>query len=133
MKELYIEAKIENLDTILNFLNEYIDDCTSKIKNQIAIVVDEIFSNICHYAYHPEVGDVSLRITVNGEIVLEFEDSGKPYNPLEIADPDITANAEDRQIGGLGIYMVKNIMDSVQYKREKQKNILVIKKSIKNS
>ena len=131
--ELLIEAKPDNLDAVLDFVNEKLElsDCPMKTQTQIAIAVEEVFVNIAHYAYNPEIGGAIIRVSVADEIVIEFEDKGKPYNPLEKADPDITASVEEREIGGLGIFMVKNIMDSVDYRREGNKNILTIKKKLK--
>jgi len=130
MNELIIEAKLENMDTVLDFVSERISDCPVKIQNQIGIAVDEIFSNIARYAYHPESGGVAVRIAVGNDITIQFEDSGIAYNPLINDNPDITLAAEEREVGGLGVFMVKNIMDSVEYRREERKNILTIKKTI---
>ena len=132
MKELIIEAKIENLDTVLDFINAELEavGCPMKMQNQIAISVEEIFVNIAHYAYNPVTGGAAIRIVVGDEILIEFEDTGTPYNLLKKEDPDITLNAQEREIGGLGIYMVKNMMDAVEYKHEDGKNILTIKKSL---
>jgi len=132
MKELAIEAKTENLRTVLEFVNAELEavDCPMKRQTQITLAVEEIFVNIAHYAYEPEVGGAVIRVTVGEEAVIEFEDGGKPYNPLEKDDPDIKASAEDRQLGGLGIFMVKNIMDAVEYRHEDNKNILLIKKAL---
>ena len=101
-----------------------------KIQNQIRIVVDEVFSNIARYAYHPEVGGATVRIAVDDDITIEFEDSGVAYDPLAKEDPDVSLSAEEREIGGLGLFLVKNLMDSVEYRREGNKNILRIKKSL---
>ena len=130
MKELNIEAKIENLETVLDFVSAELEaaDCSMKLQTQIAIVVEEIFVNIAHYAYNPETGGAVIRLAIGDEIKIEFEDSGKPYNPLENVDPDITAGAEEREIGGLGIFMVKKIMDAVEYEYKDRKNILTIRK-----
>ena len=116
VKELSIEAKIENLDTVLDFVSEQLEaaDCPMKSQTQIAIAVEEIFVNIAHYAYEPEVGGVLIRVAVGDEVMIEFEDNGKPYNPIEKDDPDITTGTEEREIGGLGIFMVKNIMGAVE-------------------
>ncbi|MDR2572033.1 MAG: ATP-binding protein [Oscillospiraceae bacterium] len=132
MKELMIEAKIEKLDVVLDFVSAELEavDCSMKLQMQITVAVEEIFVNIAHYAYDPEEGDVMIRVTVGDEVIIEFEDSGKPYNPLEKSDPDIAASLEEREIGGLGIFMVKNIMDAVDYRYEAEKNILLIKKVI---
>jgi sigma-B regulation protein RsbU (phosphoserine phosphatase) len=132
-KELKIEARPENLDAALDFVNGRLEKmrCSSKIRNQIDIAVEEILVNIAHYAYSPETGMVIIRAAVFGhEIRLEFEDRGKPYNPLEKADPDITVKAEDRPMGGLGVFMVKKTMDSVTYRYEDGKNILSLRKTI---
>ena len=138
MKELRIDAKIENLDAVLAFVEAELCECTMKQQRQIAIAVEEIFVNIAHYAYAPDTGGAVIRVrrrdtAVNGacgrgdEVVIEFEDNGKPYNPLEKRDPDITLGVEEREVGGLGIFMVKKIMDSVEYRRGGDKNILTIK------
>ena len=132
MKELKLDAVPENLDKVLVFINTELEaiDCPPKTQNQIAIAAEEVFVNIAHYAYNPEVGPARVCVSLSGgELRLVFEDSGKPYNPLEKADPDITAPADDRPIGGLGIFMVKKIMDSVEYSRKDGKNVLVIGKS----
>ena len=126
MDELIIEAKLENFDTVLDFINERISGCPMKIQNKIGIAVDEIFSNIARYAYYPGVGNVGVRIAVDSDITIEFEDSGIAYDPLSAAAPDTTLPAEEREVGGLGIFMVKNIMDSMEYRRDGGKNILAI-------
>lgn len=132
MKELLIDATLDKLDEVLGFVNKELEenDCNKKLQIQINIAVEEIFVNIAHYAYNPEVGGAAIRISVGDEVVIEFEDNGKPYNPLEKLDPDITKSAEEREAGGLGIFMVKKIMDSVEYKHVENKNILIIKKVI---
>lgn len=132
MKELMIDAKVENLDTVLDFIAAELEaaDCPMKQQTQVAIATEEIFVNIAHYAYNPAVGGVAIRVTVGDEIIIEFEDQGKPYDPLEKDDPDITTDAEEREIGGLGIYMVKSMMDAVEYRYEAGKNILVVKKTM---
>ncbi|MDR2102984.1 MAG: ATP-binding protein [Treponema sp.] len=133
-KELKIEARPENLDAVLDFVDAELGEmaCSSKILNQINVAVEEIFVNIARYAYNPETGIATVRVAVSGnEIRLEFEDAGKPYNPLQKADPDITARIEDRPIGGLGVFLVKKIIDSVEYRYyEGSKNLLTLKKII---
>lgn len=130
MDELIVEAKVENMETVLDFVNERLGGCSMKIQNQIGIVVDEVFSNIAHYAYSPEVGSVTVRIAVGDDIAIEFEDSGIAYDPLSEKTPDTTLSADEREFGGLGVFMVKNIMDSMEYRREDEKNVLTIKKKV---
>ena len=126
MDELMIDATLDNVDAVLDFINERLTDCPPKIRNRISIAVDEIFANIARYAYHPATGAATVRITVAEDVTIEFEDQGMAYNPLTAGEPDITLSVEEREIGGLGIYLVKNLMDSVEYRREDGKNILVI-------
>lgn len=130
MTELLLEAKLENMDIVLNFVEERLEGSPAKIRNQISIAVDEIFSNIARYAYHPDVGGATVRISVDDDITIEFEDSGIAYDPLSAEKPDITLPAEEREVGGLGLLMVKNLMDSVEYRRAGNKNILTIKKKL---
>ena len=128
--ELVIEATMENLGMVLGFINPFIENCSVLEQANIGIAVDEIFSNIVRYAYNPDVGGVKVRITAGDGIIIEFEDSGVAYNPLAVEAPDITLQAAEREPGGLGIFIVRNIMDSVEYRREGGKNILTIKKAV---
>ncbi|MDR3013638.1 MAG: ATP-binding protein [Chitinispirillales bacterium] len=134
MEELNRDAKTENLDAVLDFVAKKLEnvDCTIEERHQIAIAVEEIFVNIAYYAYRPETGGVTVRVVAGGggELVIEFEDSGKPYNPLEAKTPDITLGVDEREVGGLGVFMVKKLMDSVAYRRERDKNILTIRKKL---
>ncbi|MCL2216004.1 MAG: ATP-binding protein [Defluviitaleaceae bacterium] len=130
MKELHIEAKADNIDAVLDHIYSQIGNCSEMLKNQIGVAVDEIFSNVANYAYNPKVGKVLIRVSVGDDISIEFEDGGIAYDPLALETPDISLPVEDRKIGGLGVHIVKNIMDSATYRRENNKNILVIKKSI---
>ena len=129
MDELSVGAKLENIDMVQDFINARLGGCPQKIQNQIGIVVDEVFSNIARYAYDRSPGSVAVRMAVDGVITIEFEDDGIAFNPLAHDDPDISLPAEERELGGLGIFMVKKIMDSVEYRREGNKNILTIRKN----
>lgn len=135
MKELDIQAKLENLDEVMAFVDEQLEaaDCPMKAQMQIDIAVEEVFVNIAHYAYNPVVGDVIIRIKIEKDplaVELTFIDEGKPYDPLAKEDPDVTLAAEDRQIGGLGIFMVKKTMDNVDYEYNQGRNILTLKKGL---
>ena len=130
MRELTVEAKLENVEKVQDFVRSALEDCPLKIQMQIAIVVDEIFSNIARYAYEHEAGHTTVRVTIGKEIAIAFEDNGIEYNPLDKADPDVSLDVEERDIGGLGIFMVKNLMDSVAYSREGSHNVLTIRKRI---
>lgn len=135
MKELTIAATVENIGTVTEFVNEQLEalDCPMRAQMQINIAIDELFGNIAHYAYNPDVGDATVRVEVTEEplaVVITFIDGGVPYDPLKAVDPDITLSADQRQIGGLGIYMVKKSMDEITYEYKDGKNILSIKKKL---
>lgn len=135
MKELTIAATVENIDTVTDFVNEQLEayDCPMKAQLQIAVAIDELFSNIAHYAYNPDVGQATVRVEVVENplsVIITFIDNGIPYDPLKKEDPDITLSAEERDIGGLGIYMVKKTMDAVSYEYKDGCNILTIKKDL---
>lgn len=135
MKELTIDATIENIPVVTDFVSEQLEqlDCPMKVQIQISIAIDELFSNIARYAYNPTTGSATVQVEVTDDplaVVVTFIDEGKPYDPLAKADPDITLSAEEREVGGLGIYMVKKSMDDVTYEYKDGRNILKIKKSI---
>jgi len=132
MHELTIPAKTERLYEAQAFAENLMDEAgfSPRMKNSIALVIEEIFVNIAAHAYEPEEGDVKIRIELEGKksIKLEFEDEGKPYDPLEKESPDVGMTAEQRDIGGLGIFLYRSIMDEVEYKYENGKNILTLRK-----
>ena len=135
MKELTITATVENIETVTEFVNEQLEalDCPIKAQMQIDIAIDELFGNIAHYAYNPDVGDATVRVEVMENplaVVITFIDNGVPYDPLASADPDTTLSAEERTLGGLGIYMVKKTMDRVSYEYRDGQNILTIQKDL---
>lgn len=135
MKELTIAATVENIAVVTAFVDEQLEalDCPIKAQMQIDIAIDELFGNIAHYAYNPDVGEAIVRVEVLEEplsVVITFIDGGVPYDPLAAADPDTTLSAEERAIGGLGVFMVKKSMDEITYRYEGGKNILSIRKKI---
>lgn len=135
MKELTVAATLENLAPVQEFIEGELEaaGCSMKTVMQISVAVEEIYVNIAHYAYHPVVGEATIRCQVGGDplqVTIQFLDSGKPFDPLKKPDADITLSAEERDIGGLGILMVKKSMDAVDYAYENGKNILTIRKSI---
>ncbi|MBR3629133.1 MAG: ATP-binding protein [Oscillospiraceae bacterium] len=133
MYELNLDATIENLDPVIAFLDDIMEqhDVPMKAKIQLDVAAEEIYVNIAHYAYPKGPGTARIEVELpedNSQILIRFIDKGQPYNPLEKADPDITLSAEERPIGGLGIYMVKKSMDDVSYAYEDGCNILTIVK-----
>lgn len=134
-KELSIEAKVDHLESVLAFVDGELEQiaCPMKQQMQIDIAVEELYVNIAHYAYAPETGMVTLRVETTetpASVAITFTDQGRPYNPLAKADPDVALSADERQIGGLGIFMVKKSMDEMDYEYRDGRNILTIRKHI---
>ncbi len=133
--ELELTATDENLEMVLNFINAHLEaaGCKPRKMQEVDMAVEEAFVNVSHYAYGEDRGSVLVRAAVSGnpavaEIVLQ--DRGMPFDPLAKKDPDVTLSAEERQIGGLGIYMVKKLMDQVSYEYRDGQNILTMRKKL---
>lgn len=133
MKTLNTKAKVDNLDEVISFIDAELEKagCNMKTQMQINIAVEELFVNVSNYAYNQGIGDISISIAVHAdpemaEIILS--DSGIPYDPLSKEDPDVGLPAEKREIGGLGIFMVKKTMDMMTYERRDGKNVVTITK-----
>ncbi len=126
---VFDEVKNDDVNKVTDFVGELLDavDCPLKAKIQLSIALDEIISNIVKYAYKNTSGSLILRVVVNNHsAAITFEDNGSEYNPLIQADPDITLSAEEREIGGLGLFMVKQTMSDLLYEYKDGKNILKI-------
>lgn len=135
MKELTLDATIENIETVTDFVTAELESihCPRKAQVQISIAIDELFSNIARYAYNPETGPAVVQVEVAQNplaVIITFMDHGVPYDPLANLNPDTSLSAEDRDVGGLGIYLVKNIMDDVTYEYKDGRNVLKIKKNL---
>ncbi len=125
----------KQLDEAVAFVEGYLEEleCPMKFIMQVSTAVEEIFLNIVDYAYKINKGKVTIAVgrdEVDNSLILRFTDTSYAFNPLELKNPDINLSAEERSEGGLGIFMVKNIMDSVDYRRSDEKNILTMKKKI---
>ena len=138
MKELCLDASVENLGILFSFVTDELFQygCSKKDVRQIKICVEEIFINIASYAYQPDMGKAKVTIDLPGEVpervdvVISFTDTGRPFNPLNESPPDLDASLEERQIGGLGIYIVREKMDEVSYEYREGKNILTMTKDL---
>ena len=133
MKEIKLKASLDNMDDVLRFVEDELDrvGSTERLRIQMDVAVEEVFVNIASYAYGESSGDATVIVDFDEDpkaIRVTFIDSGIPYNPLEKEDPDITLSSEERQIGGLGIYMVKKSMDDMLYEYKDGQNILTIVK-----
>ena len=127
--ELRVKATDESIQTVNDFIHSSLPSaCDEMILNQIDLAVEEIFVNIAHYSGADEaIINCSFE---NDKLEITFSDSGVPFNPLAKPDPDITLNAEEREIGGLGIYLTKKFMDTVSYEYKDGMNCLRIIKTI---
>jgi len=119
-REQVFPAEVDRLPEVLAFVEEQLEEagCPIKTQMQISVAVEEIYVNIASYAYAPGTGTAYLRVECTddpGEATILFVDSGVPFNPLDRPDPDLTLPAEEREIGGLGIYMTKKSMDELHY------------------
>ncbi len=135
MKEMTLEATVGNIPIVTDFINTELEalECPMKAQMQIDIAVDELFGNIAHYAYDPLTGPATVRVEVDDDpmaVIITFIDHGKPYDPLAGKEPDITLNAEDREVGGLGVFLVKKTMDEITYEYKNGQNILKIRKNM---
>ena len=133
--EVVVEALKENLGEVSAFVDSHLEeiDCPIKAQMQLDIAVEELFVNIANYAYAPDTGKATIRLEINEEplsVSITFIDNGIPYDPLAKADPDITLSAEERAIGGLGIFMVKKSMDDMFYEYKDSQNVLTIVKKL---
>ena len=134
MKSITVEAKIENVDKVTEFVNEVLEekDCPLKVQMQLDVAIDEIFGNIAYYAYGKGSGNATIQIEMEDnppKITLIFIDRGIPYNPLENKDPDITLDIEDRNWRTWN-FLVKKTMDELSYEYVDGQNILTMKKEL---
>jgi anti-sigma regulatory factor (Ser/Thr protein kinase) len=133
-KDIALPAAEEELERVQSWVEAFLEElgCNSKTVLEIGVAVEEIFINIAKYAYNGMGGETTVRAGVDGPfVILRFEDTGAAFNPLEAPPPNVQANAEERPIGGLGIFMVIKMMDKVEYERKEEKNLLTIRKKIK--
>ena len=133
MKEITLDATVDNIEKVTEFVNEQLEGCgcPMKAQMQIDVAIDELFGNIAHYAYQPKVGAATVQVETEDAppaVTITFIDSGVPYDPLKKEDPDVTLSAGERSAGGLGIFLVKKTMDDILYEYKDGKNILKIRK-----
>lgn len=139
MVEKEFVAKIEQLPNVISFIESELEkmEFSFKIITQFNLVVEELFVNIANYAYKDnEDGKCKITIDYNKEkqeVILFIEDNGVKFNPLDNVEPDTTLSLDERQIGGLGILLVKKNMDHIEYKYENNKNILTLTKNVKEN
>ena len=134
-REVTLPAVVDSIRIVTEFVDEQLEShaCSLKLQMQIDIAVEEIFVNIAQYAYSEGTGKAKISLNMlesPSRFVITFTDTGIPYDPLAKPDPNIRLSAQERQIGGLGIYMVKKSMDDMRYERREGQNILTIVKNM---
>ena len=135
MHKITVPAKIENLQKVFNFFNTQLNSVAYNMKSrlQLELSIEEAYVNISKYAYESDEGKVEILSCVDEDplqITVKFMDSGIPYNPLKNEDPDILANTEEKELGGLGIFLIKKNVDNIGYEYLDGKNILTIQKKL---
>ena len=133
MQSIVVSAKIEEMNKVTEFVSEILEEhhCSMKARVQIEVGIDEIMSNIIRYAYEGKTGDILVECDIRDRVAyICCIDSGRPYNPLTKEDPDVTLSVNEREIGGLGIFMVKKSMDDLRYEYRGQHNQLTMMKRI---
>ena len=133
MEKITVEAVLDNLQTVIDFATEHLEarDCSMKVVMQTELVIEEVFVNIASYAYNPEIGPATFCMEFEenpSAVLMTFIDGGRPYDPLKQTDPDTTLDIDEREIGGLGIFLVKKNVDEISYEYADGKNILRMKK-----
>jgi len=136
MDTITVPAKIENMETVLNFINKQLNglNILENTLFQLELAIEEVYVNIARYAYVGGEGEVTITFNIEEnplQIIIKFIDSGVPFNPLKNEDPDFSLKTEEKEIGGLGIHLVKKNVDSVVYEFHDGMNVLTLKKIIK--
>ena len=132
-KVLKIPATLEGLDEVLDFVSSLLDahGCTPKARAQLRMVMEELYVNVAHYAYPSGDGWAEIRgVVEDGVATFRLIDGGKPFDPLAKPDPNVQLSLEDRPIGGLGIYMVKSMVDEVGYEYRDGCNQITLRKRL---
>ncbi len=133
MKTIHVDSTTDNLSSVMGFINSELDElgCPERIRAQIKLAIDELFGNICFYAYDSAPGPVTITLESESDppaVIISLTDRGKPYNPLEADEPDLELSGEDRPIGGLGIFLVQSTMDDLNYEYKENQNMVTLKK-----
>lgn len=131
MRKAVFTAKLENLEPMLDFIEQGGKELGFDVRklNQVRLASEEALVNVINYAYPDKCGNIEIAYVKDDKgFLLEIIDWGTPFNPLLLPEPDIKSPMENRKIGGLGIYMVRSIMDRVDYRRDEDKNVLTLVK-----
>src|SRR4030042_2553288 len=127
LSTIKLPAKLDNLYRFMDVVSRCAKEqgFTQKRINEIELAMEEALVNIFNYAYQDNTGDVEVICSLNNDLfIVDIIDSGIPFNVLSHKDPDLTSDISEREIGGLGVFLMKKLTDDIQYRRENDKNIL---------
>lgn len=136
MAEITVRAAPEQIDAVMDFVNRQLEalGCPEEARVDLDVAVDELLSNIIRYAYGPGTGTVTVRVETREEpmtVILTFVDRGVPFDPLAEERPDTTSlPSRERPMGGLGLYLVRSLVDEITYARRDGQNVLTVHKEI---
>jgi anti-sigma regulatory factor (Ser/Thr protein kinase) len=132
-KQLVLKNTISELRMLANAVKEFCEEnsFSGEVTHDMRLVLEEIFSNIVFYGFHDQDEHlIAISLTLrNNTLVLEINDDGIPFNPLESKTPDLAIPIEERETGGMGIHIASELVDEIEYIRKYNKNILVMKKN----
>jgi anti-sigma regulatory factor (Ser/Thr protein kinase) len=133
--EIRVHNKLSELDSANQTLTEFgrRHGLPESVLHDLNLVVGELLTNIISYGYIDDgEHEITVRLSVEpGEITVEVEDDGKPFNPLEIPEADTTKSLDERAVGGLGIHLVRKLTDGLEYRRHEGKNLLAMRKRLR--
>ena len=128
LSQLKLPAEISNLRKFIELVSRCAEEQGLSPERiiEIGVATEEVLVNICNYAYQDQVGDVKVSCILDDEsrFIIEIEDAGIPFDVLSIGEPDLIDDIDERQVGGLGVFIIKELVEDVQYRREDNKNIL---------
>lgn len=130
VESIKLPAKIEHVESFMHFVRDYARDegFSSQRIDKIELAIEEALVNICRYAYSEVKGDMEMicRTDTDKRLIIDIVDAGEPFNVLMVSEPDLAADIEDREIGGLGVLFIRKMVDDIQYRRRNNKNILTL-------
>ena len=133
-KKLVIKNDISEISKLATFIGELSEklNFTPELNFNLNLVLEEAVSNVILYAYSKEVQkEINLLANISdNNLIFVLTDSGKEFDPTKVPDADVTLSAEEREIGGLGIFLIRQIMDTVEYQRIDGKNVLTMRKQL---
>lgn len=132
---IHVAADVREIERLNKLVRQFgeLHEVPSRTLYAVNLALDELVTNVILYGFDaPEGREVTVKIaTAGGELVASVTDDGRPFNPLEVKAPDLDAPLERRDLGGLGVHLVRSLMDAVSYSRDENKNVLTIRKRIR--